>query len=274
MITRLRGAIPAPLKLAARRVPDYLAWTRARIVYRARYGRYFKSAIHPADEMFQFFHRSSKRSWPRAAISYLASGESMLEEVEWIFNDIRRPLSSVQNFLEFASGYGRFTRFLVCRLDPSIVTVSDIDREAVAFATRAFSVSGFPSTERAVDLHHDRRYEIVFVASLFSHLTLDQWMPWLQRLLGLLEPKGLLIFSTHGLLPQRVWGKRSHVLAPGFYFEETNETRGRLPGDFYGTAYALPEFVERFVASNHLGRIVSFYLEALYQWQDVYVLEA
>lgn len=242
--------------------------------YRIRYGSGFNATIHPADEMFHYFYRPPKTTWSQAAISYLRSGESMLAALEKILGDLHRPLPGVRSFLEFASGYGRFTRFLVCRVSPSLITVSDIDGAAVAFAHRSFSVAAFASTEKAPDLCHESVFEIVFVASLFSHLPLEQWAPWLRRLRDFLTPGGLLVFSTHGERPYQVLGQRSKMVAPGFFFEEVNETRGRLGGAYYGTAYAFPAFVERFLSSQSLGRVAGVYPEGLYNWQDVYVIEA
>ena len=270
----LSQVAPASLKGAIRNLRDYVGMMHAQRAYRKRYGGGFIATIHPADDMFHYFYQPPKTTRSGAAISYLKSGESMLAALEKILDDVHRPLPGVRSFLEFASGYGRFTRFLVCRASPSAVTVSDLDGAAVAFARRTFSVAGFASTEKASDLSCGNVYEIVFVASLFSHLGLEHWAPWLRRLRDFLTPGGLLVFSTHGERPHQVLGRGSKMVAPGFFFEEANETRGRLRGEYYGTAYAFPAFVERLVSSQSLGRLAGVYPEGLYDWQDVYVIEA
>jgi SAM-dependent methyltransferase len=181
------------------------------------------------------------------------------------------------SFLEFACGYGRFTRFLVRRLEPAKITVSDISRAAVDFQRRAFGVQGFYSTESAANLHHDRCYEVVFVASLFSHLSIAHWTPWLVRLYGLVAPGGLLIFSTHGNYTRDVvfgegYRDQLETAAPGFTFLRTNETGGRLSTGYYGNTFVTSEFVRSQVRENGLGSLVGEYPNSLWGTQDCYVV--
>jgi SAM-dependent methyltransferase len=253
--------------------------------YHSRYGRDFVYTVDDRDEMFQFI--SEFWSWPHhvirmkapsdAMLGYLASGDAMMRDLEQVLRDQRRDLGQLDSFLEFACGYGRFTRFLVTRLDPARITVSDINRSAVDFVRETFAVSGFYSTECASELDHARQYEVIFVASLFSHLAFEHWTPWLQRLYALLAPGGLLIFSTHGPYARdEIYGERARSQlepkAEGFSFLRTNETSGRLAVDYYGSAFVERAFVEEQVAAHGLGAIRHVYPARLWGTQDVYVL--
>jgi len=166
----------------------------------------------------------------------------------------------------------------VQRLDPSRVTVADINPVGVDFARRSFGVSGFYSTEVAADLHHDRQYEVVFVASLFSHLAIDHWRAWLRRLYELVAPGGLLVFSTHGPYARDVvFGEGSRdqleVEADGFTFLRSNETAGRLDAEYYGSAFVTEDFVTTQIIADGLGTVKHVYPHKLWGTQDLYVVE-
>jgi SAM-dependent methyltransferase len=97
-----------------------------------------------------------------------------------------QPLVKMNHVLEFASGHGRFTRHLVKAIGPGRVTVSDVVADAVDFARQSFGVQGFVSHAVPEQLAWPRRYDLVFVLSLFSHLPRGSWgagwpccgMPW------------------------------------------------------------------------------------------------
>jgi SAM-dependent methyltransferase len=242
--------------------------------------------VHADDEMHRFIREFW--SWPHHVLSmrapsdvmrtYLRGGEIALEELERALRDQGRAFSDVRSFLEFACGYGRVTRFLVTKLPRGTVEVSDIDRSAVNFTRSTFGVQGFYSTERAEELEHGTRYDVVFVASLFSHLTIDQWNAWLARLCEATLPGGLLVFSTHGPYARDVvygdyWRSQLEPMADGFSYLRTNETHGRLAEEYYGSAFVTEKYVRSLVAERRLGTIKRVYPALLWNTQDLYVLE-
>jgi 2-polyprenyl-3-methyl-5-hydroxy-6-metoxy-1,4-benzoquinol methylase len=253
---------------------------------RAMYGRELSFAVDDQDEMFQFMqefwfwehHVAPMPTRSYAMRTYLVSGHLMMRDLESILRDQGRPLSEVESFLEFAAGYGRFTRFLAARVGPERVTVSDISRPAVDFARRTYRVSGFYSAESADDVAHSEQHEIVFVASLFSHLTIAHWTAWLQRLYQMVAPGGLMIFSTHGpFVRDHIYDAAARAKlvtqADGFSYLLTNETHGRLPVDYYGSAFVTEDFVRSQIHQHALGNVSQVYRARLWGTQDVYVLE-
>jgi len=286
----VRRLVPSPVKRALK--GDYHA-ARSRVEmmalkrdYRRRYGPGLVYTVHEQDEMFRFirdfwhwrYHVVPMRARSDAMRTYLMSGDLMTRDLEAALRDHGRDLSQLDSFLEFASGYGRFTRFLVMRLDPGKVTVSDIDRSAVDFARTTFGVSGFYSTASASELDHRQQYEVIFVASLFSHLAIEHWSAWLRRLHETLAPGGLLIFSTHGPYARDViygehWRDRLEVQTEGFSFLRTNETDGRLAVEYYGSAFVSEAYVKGQVAAHGLGTVRRVYPAKLWGTQDLYVLE-
>jgi hypothetical protein len=72
------------------------------------------------------------------------------------------------DFLDFAAGYGRVTRWLVSAY--GTVTVAEIEQDMIDFHTREFGVQEFvSSTDPRMLFLHDQDYDI-FVFSLFTHL--------------------------------------------------------------------------------------------------------
>src|SRR5580700_1867199 len=104
------------------------------------YGKDFAYDIHPNCEMYGFLktHPAIKD----AELDYYASGESMLLTFKEILSGLNYKANDINRFLDFACGYGRFSRFLVSVLDPKKITVSDIDKGAVDFCKKNFGVNG------------------------------------------------------------------------------------------------------------------------------------
>lgn len=228
------------------------------------------------DVMFQFMAREFVvrlgRSIPQAFAKYVMSGLHMWQVLEAILVRKFGTLSEVQSILDFASGYGRLSRFLVLAFDPARVWVSDIKERTVEFQRREFGVQGFASTEAPEDLTVDKRFDCIFVGSLFSHLPEATFGRWLQRLCELLNPTGLLIFSVHDAsLIDRPAGD--------FTYRQISEevharsADGQLDTSQYGVAYVSEAFVRRVIEGLAFENRRYFRFErALWTTQDVYAL--
>jgi SAM-dependent methyltransferase len=253
------------------------------VALKRRYGSPISTVIDPEDEMYRFLvetwdsshHTSPMADSVYALRSYLAVTDQNVGELEDVLNEAGRPFAEIPSFLEFACGHGRMTRFLVHRLDPARITVSDINPSAVAFTSETFGVRGFCSVKDPRDLDQEDQYEVVFVGSLFTHLSLRYWEAWLQRLYSLVSPGGLLIFTTHslGLVDEYgdEWKSQLECPAEGFFFVRTNETHGRLSTGYYGGTFVTEDYVRRFIEVNALGHLRTFHPMKLNR-QDVYVL--
>ncbi len=240
------------------------------------------SDIDYADDLLQY---SLGVAAPRPALRYYDAVRMYFQGGEWnaaemagLAREHGFPLADAGSVLEFACGWGRVTRHLVHLMDRSRLTVSDVDPVAVQFVCRSLGVRGFPSAVDERDLRHDDRYDVILIVSLFSHLPLADWGPWLGRLGRLLEPGGAMAFSTHGMhafdvnIPDAERGAFEEV-AEGFFYRAANETRGRLSTDHYGLSYVAEGRVRDLVGQHFPGSIVAACPRALNGFQDVYVLK-
>lgn len=224
--------------------------------------------ISQKDEML-LYGTDTPENWhlPRTdehIISYFNLGEC-------IFNSYERLLHhgpvNIRSVLDFASGYGRCTRFLSQKYGSENVTSSDIDSDAVDFNIKSFGVKGFYSTKSPNDLKHDEKYDAIFVNSLFSHLASEYWEQWYKKLCSLLNPNGILIFSTHGesMLAETVFAGN---MKDGFFYGKGNETQGRLEGDYYGVAFVSEEYVSNAIKQAECATLKGYYPRGLCSQSD------
>lgn len=278
----LVALVPAPLRPRLAELHRPVARHLAAARYRRRYAEPFMADIDYADDLLQYSlgvaaSRPALRYYD-AVRMYFHGGEWNAAEMEKVVREHGFPLADAGSVLEFACGWGRVTRHLVHLMDRSRLTVSDVDPAAVRFVCRKLGVRGFPSAIDPLDLRHENRYDLILIVSLFSHLPLADWGPWLDRLARLLEPGGGLAFSTLGMhafavnVPDGERGAFAEV-AEGFFYRPANETRGRLGTDHYGLSYVAEGPVRDLVEQHFPGSVVAACPRALNGFQDVYVLE-
>lgn len=226
-------------------------------------------ALHPADEMYLYNLRSLRGSAEAAAILYFLKGHQIFLTVEEIARWRFGRLSAVGSFLDFASGFGRFTRFLVRQLAADRLCVSEIDPAAVQFQKDAFGVKGLVSDADPGRFQTPDVFDVILAGSFFSHLPASAFEAWLRRLYWLLRPGGLLLFSVHGM---PLLAESAADWSEGIVFRAESETTRLDPRD-YGTSYVTEEFVRRTVAeaTRGEGSICGFPF-GFCAHQDLYVL--
>jgi SAM-dependent methyltransferase len=171
--------------------------------------------------------------------------------------------------LEFAAGFGRFTRHLVGAI-PGKVTCSDVLPGSVEFLQREFGVNAFASSHHPQNLQLKPEYDLIFVLSLFTHLPAHMWAPWLQALAAGLAPGGLLVFSTHN--------EEDAVVRHGVRFDKsdmhfiaTSESPS-IDGEVYGTIFTTRGYVEHAVESALGQKPVLIHERRFWEGQDAVVV--
>ncbi|HEX5761449.1 MAG TPA: class I SAM-dependent methyltransferase [Thermoanaerobaculia bacterium] len=225
-------------------------------------------AVHPDDEMLGFLVACAEGDRDQALAVYAGSGLSIAAAFRQLLAGHFGGLDRVGLLLDFASGYGRVTRFLVRDLPPERLWVADVYAGGVRFQEERFGVHGFVSAARPEELRCDRRFDAILVTSLFTHLPEERFVAWLARLHALLAPGGLLAFSVHD----------ESVLAPGvempeggLRFEAISESGSLAPSE-YGSTWVSERFV-RAAAVRAAGDVpVRRVRRGLCDFQDLYLL--
>lgn len=235
--------------------------------WQSRFG--FNCLIHPDDDIFRFFATHPTSINPIR--DYLSDGWRTMLELIFILDDIEKPLRKCKTFLEYACGFGRFTRHLdvAIRKYGNNLIVSDVVPGSVDFLINNFGVKGFYSTLNPDELDIPGNYDLVFVLSLFTHLPENTWGRWIKKLYSALGEGGALIFTTHG---EKV-AKQKNVIIPdsGFLYELESESTA-LTGDHYGMSYTSKEFVRNTVLRETGQEVYREYFSHFWSSQDAYVV--
>jgi len=234
-----------------------------------RYGAWMRvnCVIDPRDEIYRFFAAHPLAANPIR--EYLADGWRTLAELMVLLESLDRPLARSRSFLEFASGFGRFTRHLA-RVLPGRLACSDVQPGSMEFAHEQFGVECFSSGTQPEALRIPGQYEVVFVLSMFTHLPPHRWQAWLRALFALVAPGGALVFTVHNEAHGRAQGVSYG--GDGTHFIASSESSS-LASDTYGTTFTTRAFVESEVASALPGRVMHHREIAFWAGQDAVVVE-
>ena len=232
------------------------------------YGAWMKinCVIDPRDDIFRFFAMHPMAANP--VREYLSDGWRTLSELIVVMESADRSLLKCNSVLEFASGFGRFTRHLV-KVMPGRITCADVQPGSVDFTRDEFGAEGFYSQARVEDLRVPGHYDLVFVLSLFTHLPPDTWKPWLRKLFDAVAPGGALVISVHNEARGRELGVSFD--SQGRHFIASSESP-QLGGETYGTTFTTRAFVEREIASALPGNRVDYREIAFWDGQDAVVV--
>lgn len=227
--------------------------------------------VHAEDEMWRVFYYRGSQNLDQSLVMYFHSGWKIWSTYRQILAWRVGEPGRVGKILDFASGYGRVTRFIVHDVPPERVWVSDIYAGGVEFQRERFGVHGIVSTADPADFRCDERFDVILVSSLFSHLPAETFLAWLRRLWSLLSPGGMLVFSVHdeAMLPADHPGK-AELSARGLYFEGESES-GSLSKAQYGTTWVTEAYVRDTLERVTAGLSVARYPRGFASLQDLYV---
>ncbi len=224
--------------------------------------------IHKDDKMFAFSRDQSRPHRDFTAAKYFEGGKSIADSVSQIVRWKFQGFRNVNRFLDFASGYGRVTRFLVQEIEPERVWVSDILASAVEFQKANLGVHGFVSARHPDALGVEERFDCILACSLFSHLPVSTFVKWLEKLYSLLAPDGLLIISTHD--ESLRGGEPSDT--PVFWFQEKSEI-DTLDTKEYGSTIVNEHYVRAAIKEATAGRGSYLRIPRGLNWyQDLYLI--
>lgn len=229
----------------------------------------FNTTISDNDEMFLMALENTAGDPTQAAIRYHGNGLRIFQAIQQIITHHFGSWDNLSTFLDFAGGYGRFTRFLTQVLPPEHIWISDIYPEAVQFQIEQFQVQGIPSTLTPTEYKIDQNFDCILASSFFSHIPESTFAPWLKTLYHNLNEGGLLIFSTHDvtLAPNPF-----ALSASGIHFIPQSESR-TLDPSVYGTTYVSEEFIQHSL-NQILGPSATYHRipKGLADHQDLYII--
>lgn len=228
--------------------------------------------IHPEDMtmIYHVFLERFKLDYSMAIESYIRNGQVSMNTLFKILNDCGLDVSNQHiSLLEFASGFGRVSRFFVKNSNLSL-TVSDIHPKAMEFLERKLSVKSYLSTTLPENYNPPEEYDVIFCLSFFSHMPKNTWNRWLQQLYSQLTPTGMLVITTHGNTAKNL--RQIDTDSEGFYFTTESEQLDLQTSD-YGYTIVTNDYVKKSVSElEPPAEIISWQEDSFWNIQDTYVI--
>jgi SAM-dependent methyltransferase len=265
-----RGVSRLALKAASRTVGRFMP---ARTFARSYPG--IPGRVHANDLML-------RSEAPEDLVHYVSDARSAMENLEASLAAVGRTWDDVTACLDLPSGYGRVTRLLAERLGPERVTACDVDRQGVRFCVEELGVAGIVADPDPARTRFPRRYDLVFVGSLLTHLGEGATSAMLRSIVTTLAADGLLVFTTQGesCLDHLDWYGESFARRAEWYRAEVAQVGHAFqpyPGRRdYGVAIHGRAYVERLMTRLFAGRLrcVRFAERGWDRHQDVWTYQA
>ncbi|MBA3944442.1 MAG: class I SAM-dependent methyltransferase [Herpetosiphonaceae bacterium] len=168
---------------------NYLLWL---LTYAPQLGYTFDGVIPylPSDDM--------QRNWTGAF------GETTMREALQFAQIIRQMverytsgLHLTTTILDFGCGWGRVLRFFLRDVNPQCLFGSDCYAEALAVARKHNRWSNFVLNDSLPPApFEENSFDVIYLFSVFSHLSEEAHLRWIESFQRLLKPGGLLIATT------------------------------------------------------------------------------
>jgi len=133
-----------------------------------------------------------------------------IEAANWIKESLQRSGLDIGEFhtiLDFGCGCGRIIRHLRTLGDLQLYG-TDYNPYLIRWCQENLPFASFSSNGMAPELEYpDDMFDLIYSASVFTHLVAPLQIPWAAELIRVLQPGGYLMFTTHG-------GGRLKDLAP------------------------------------------------------------
>jgi SAM-dependent methyltransferase len=144
-------------------------------------------------------------------------------------------LTRVEAVLDLPCGHGRVLRHLARMFPEAALDACDLDKDGVAFCAQTFGARPILSQEDLTQVRFDRKYDLIWIGSLFTHTSQSVTERWLTYLSEQLSDTGIIVATFHGRFTPIV-----HCLTP--YIDEE---RWRIVMDGYRrTGYGYADYAE------------------------------
>ncbi len=197
-----------------------------------------------------------------------------------------RSIERNKNYLDFGCSSGRVVRVLKAAYPESNWFGCDPITDAIEWAKENLEGIKFFNSSQVPPLpYDDNQFSMVYAISIWSHFSEKAAMSWFKEVHRIIEPSGLLIFSTHGLNTLKYY--HQNRLKPETEIQELSETLinlgycyedvFRYSGDYgldcsdWGSCYLLPEWILKNLLNN--WKLLLYQVGRAELNQDVYVLE-
>jgi SAM-dependent methyltransferase len=231
----------------------------------------FQGVIADQDEMY---HNAIAVKHPTdfAYFKYVESGRCTQDAMRQFYDHFFGGPDNIGSILEFASGHGRATRFMLHYLPKERIWVSDIYTDAMAFQKAYFGVNTIQSYDDPDKIVCDRKFDAITAMSLFTHLPEGLFGRWLSKLASLLEPDGVLFVTAREAGTVLDTRNLDGIEETGIVYDHSSES-STLSTEIYGLTTVTDAFMRRQIAEFiSPDAQVQVFRRGLYLNQDLYAI--
>jgi SAM-dependent methyltransferase len=249
---------------------DHRFWAADLLNFWQTAPRDVSQAISPHDGMYA-----------RTPDSYFGPGAVALRRVRLAMMETRK--ETCESLLDFACGYGRALRFFRAAFPEARLVACDISTDAVDFCAQEFGAVPAYSHEDPAQIELPGPFDVIWVGSLFTHVSEHRWIAFLELLESVLAEDGLLVFTVQGRNVRRqllagelaAWSLTGESVQQivrgydeqGFGYADWTGAAG------YGTSLSRPSWVAKQIEERPGLRLVG-YRETGWGRQDVVTCQA
>jgi SAM-dependent methyltransferase len=138
--------------------------------------------------------------------------------------------------LDFGCGAGRVTRWIAAAFPNAKIEACDIRQADLKFVAETFGARTWVSGTEVAELKPPSSYDLIWVGSVFTHLSKDNSLALFDKLLSWLNPGGVLVFTSHG--------RHAASIGPQSGFYGIAEQWKRVKSDFERSEFGYADYAD------------------------------
>jgi SAM-dependent methyltransferase len=142
---------------------------------------------------------------------YLEVGRSAVDVI--LAACLSSRISRVQRVLDLPCGHGRVLRHLVQLFPEAQFDACDLDADGVKYCAETFGARPILSRPDLSEVDFGAQYDLIWVGSLFTHVSQKFAQRWLAHLARYLAPDGIVVATLHGRWSEHVHAKYPYIAA-------------------------------------------------------------
>lgn len=133
----------------------------------------------------------------RSGHSALSDGFAIYQLIKKLSNQYARDVNDAQAILDFGCGWGRIIRFFSKDLDESKIFGIDCYDEMITLCRSQNIRANFQTINPMPPTNFSEgMFDLIYLYSVFSHLSEEAHLAWIQEFSRILKPGGIVIAST------------------------------------------------------------------------------
>jgi SAM-dependent methyltransferase len=206
--------------------------------------------------------------------SFLETGRQCSRDIKDALARVGKSLTSFEHVLDFGCGCGRTLLWL--RDDARLTRFygADIDVDAIGWCRRYIDFATFEINKPFPPLvYRNESFDLIYLVSVFTHLSENHQIQWLQELRRVTRPGGYVLVSVRGTFQFAKMSAQelADVRASGFRFTRMPASmRGIFP-EWYQTATQTQEYIQS-KYSNYFN-VLEYVQNGIDHSQDVIILQ-